>query len=241
MAQYTTWEGVPESALDGIRKLGVVLDEVIDQYHMDAVAVRCWDELQRELGISPCVLLGELNDRGVPAACEVDVGSAVTMHALSLASGRPAACLDWNNNYGDDEDKCILFHCGPVPASLMTGEGRITDHGILGNVLGHECTYGCNVGRIAPGEFTFGDMITEDGEIVFYLGEGRFTEDRIPDDFFGCAGVAEIEGLQDVLLHIGEMGHRHHVAITPGLVQEPVREALEGYLDFEVVVPQEYG
>ena len=46
-------------------------------------------EMQKQLGISPCVLLSEMNDRGIPAACEVDVGNAVTMYALSLASGRP--------------------------------------------------------------------------------------------------------------------------------------------------------
>lgn len=42
------------------------------------------------------------------------------MRALSLASSLPSACLDWNNNYGDDENKVILFHCGPVAQTLMT-------------------------------------------------------------------------------------------------------------------------
>jgi hypothetical protein len=34
-------------------------------------------------------------------------------------------------------------------------------------------------------------------------------------------------------------GYRHHVSLTPGLVQEPVREALERYLGFAVTSPQE--
>ncbi len=238
LKSYASWEGVPHRAFDGLVKLGVVLDQTVEEFGMDALAVRCWTELQRELGISPCVLLAEMNERGVTAACEVDVGSAIAMRALSLASGRPAACLDWNNNYGDEEDKCILFHCGPVPASLMAEKGRITDHAILGGTVGRERSYGCNVGRIAPGEFTFGNMVTEAGRLKFYLGQGRFTRDPIPEDFFGCAGVAEIQGLQDVLIHIGEEGHRHHVAVTPGLVLEPLREALERYLGFQVVVPQ---
>ena len=62
-------------------------------------------------------LMGEMNERGIPIACEVDVGNAVTMHALSLASGKPAGCLDLNNNYGDDPNKMILFHCGSMPVS----------------------------------------------------------------------------------------------------------------------------
>ena len=44
--------------------------------------------MQQQLGISPCVLLSEMNDRGITAACEVDVGNAVTMHALQAGLGR---------------------------------------------------------------------------------------------------------------------------------------------------------
>ena len=233
---YAPWDGVPGAAFDKITRLGVVLDAVIDEYQMDAIALRCWIELQQQLGISACVLLGELNDRGIAAACEVDVGNAVTMHALSLASGRPATCLDWNNNYGDYDDKCILFHCGPVPRSLMTDRGRIVDHAILANAegVGQGCSYGCHVGRIAPVDFTFGSLLTDSGKLRFYLGQGAFTPDPIPPEFFGCAGVAEIAGLQDVLLHVGRNGYRHHVSVTPGSLQAPVREALEYYLGFEV-------
>jgi L-fucose isomerase-like protein len=236
---YTSWAGVPEGAFDRIVRLAVVLDAIIDEYRMDAIALRCWIEMQAQLGISGCVVLGELNNRGIAAACEVDVGNAVAMRALHLASGKPAACLDWNNNYEEDEDKCILFHCGPVPKSLMMDRGRIADHAILANAVGAGCGFGCHVGRIAPFDFTFGSMLTEEGKLRFYLGQGRFTEDEIPEEFFGCAGVAQIEKLQDTLLHIGYNGYRHHVSITPGLIQAAVREALEYYLGFDVAIPQE--
>jgi L-fucose isomerase-like protein len=179
-----------------------------------------------------------MNGRGIASACEVDLGNAIVMRALSLASDGPPACLDWNNNYVDDDDKCILFHCGPVPAELMAGSGRITDHDILKTSIGEGISFGCNVGRIAPVNFTFGSLLTDAGKIRMYLGQGRITEDPIPFDFFGCAGVAEIPRLQDVLLHIGRYGHRHHVSIAPGWVQEPVREALAHYLGFEVALPQ---
>jgi L-fucose isomerase-like protein len=235
---YTTWENVPAEAFDRLARLSVVLDNVIQEYKMDAIALRCWTELQAQLGISPCVLLGVLNNNGQPAACEVDTGNAIVMRALSLASGNVPACLDWNNNYGDDEDKCILFHCGPVPVSLMSGSGCISDHSILANALGKGKGYGCHVGRISPTPFTFGSLLTTDGKLKFYLGHGQFTDDQVPDDFFGCAGVAEIPHLQDVLLHIGRYGHRHHVSITPGHVQESLVEALQYYLGYGVDLPQ---
>jgi hypothetical protein len=48
--------------------------------------------------------------------------------------------------------------------------------------------------------------------------------------------VAEIKGLQDVLHWLGRTGHRHHVSITPGNHVEPLREAFENYLGYEVKV-----
>ncbi|OGV63151.1 MAG: hypothetical protein A2498_04845 [Lentisphaerae bacterium RIFOXYC12_FULL_60_16] len=232
---YSNWCGVPGKAFARIVQLGVVLDAMVKDYNLDAIALRCWVEMQQQLNISPCVLLSEMNERGIVVACEVDVGNAVAMHALKLATGNPATCLDWNNNYADDPDKCILFHCGPVPQSLMTAKGTITDHAILANAVGEGCAFGCNTGRIAPVDFTYGSLLTEDGKLKFYVGEGAFTSDPIPEDFFGCAGVAEIEDLQTVLQTIGYRGYRHHVSVAAGQVAEPVQEALTKYLGCEVL------
>lgn len=238
LKKIASWHGVPEKALENLVRLGVVLDELVTENRFAALAIRCWTELQSQFGISPCVVMGELNQRGISSACEVDVGNAVAMHALHLASGQPSACLDWNNNYGDDEDKCILFHCGPVPPGMMKDLGQISDHPILANVVGEGCSYGCNVGRIAASSITFGSLLTEDGFPQIYLGEGNFTNDQVPADFFGCAGVAQIDNLQDLLVNIGKAGHRHHVSVTLGHVQEPLHEALENYLGFDVSLPQ---
>ena len=69
-------------------------------YELDAYAIRCWMELQDEFNISPCVLVGELCDRGIAGACEVDIANAVVMHTFELASDAAVTLLDWNNNYG---------------------------------------------------------------------------------------------------------------------------------------------
>ena len=104
--------------------------------------------------------------------------------------------------------------------------------------MGRGCSFGCNVGRIRSGAFTFGSMLTEAGKVRFYLGEGASPPTGSLPSFFGCAGVAEIPGLQDVLLHIGRNGFRHHVSLSRGSVREPLREALGNYLGFEVCAPQ---
>ena len=236
MRDYTCWEGTPDDAFDKIVRLGVVVDDVIEEYALGALALRCWIELQQQLGISGCAVVSELNERGIPCACEVDMGNAVTMAAMRLASGEVTTCLDWNNNYGDDDDKCILFHCGPVPTSMMTDKGRVTDHLILANAVGPNHSFGTIVGRIAPTRFSFGSMMTEEGWLKFYLGQGEFTDDPIPEDYFGCAAVAHIPGLQDILQTIGYTGHRHHTSVTPAEVVAPMREAFEKYLGYEVTL-----
>ncbi len=235
----SSWEGVPEKAFDNLVRLSVTLDKLAGEAKLNAMAIRCWTEMQQQMGISPCVAMGVLNDTGLATACEVDLGNAVVMRALHLASNKPSGVLDWNNNYGDEEDKCILFHCGPMPASLMDGKGHVTDHSILMNSVGAGNSYGCNVGRKKPMEFTFGSLMTEEGKVKMYLGEGNFTRDPIPANYFGVAGVAQIRNLQDVLLYIGTTGHRHHVSVTPGKVKSPLVEALGHYLNFDVALPQE--
>jgi L-fucose isomerase-like protein len=239
LRNFSSWEGVPDLAFDNLVRLGVTLDKLAEEAGLDAMAIRCWTEMQQQIGISPCVVMGALNEIGLASACEVDVGNAVAMRALHLASDQPVGLLDWNNNYYDEDDKCILFHCGPLPASLMEGKGRVTDHLILANTIGEGNGFGCNVGRIKPMDFTFGSLMTDKGKVKIYLGEGSFTRDPLPDNFFGVAGVAQVRNLQDVLLHIGSGGHRHHVSITPGCVQTPLGQALAHYLDFEVALPQD--
>jgi len=234
LQSYASFTAVPAKPFENLVRLGVAIDGVIEEFGLDAVAIRCWLEIQQQAGISPCVILSELNDRGFAAACEVDIGSAITMHALRAASGSVAACLDWNNNYGNELDKCILFHCGPVPQTMMRNRGQVVDHTILANAIGPGCSYGCNVGRIAPAPFTFGNVLTRDGRLECYLGEGHFTQDEIPDDFFGCAGVAHIPNLQSTLQTIGCLGHRHHVAVSLGHVAAPVHEAMTKYLGYQV-------
>jgi L-fucose isomerase and related proteins len=235
LLSYTGWESVPEEKIEMLAKVGVAIDDTITDYRMDCIALRCWIEIEKEFGISPCVLLSELNDRGVVAACELDICNAVSMYALSLASENASTCLDWNNNYGNEADKCILFHCGPVAQSLMEAKGHVIDHPMFAKSFGMGCGWGCNVGRIAGSPMTYSSSKTENGKLVFYLDEGEFTGEPIEEGFFGCGGVARIDRLQDKLKIIGKKGYRHHVGVTFGHVAASVEEAFKTYLGYDLM------
>ena len=233
-ANYTDFSGVPAEAMESLVKVSVAMDQFIAENELDAVALRCWSDLQHTLKISPCVVLSELNNRNIPAACELDVGNTVAMIALQAAADDPATILDWNNNYPGDPDGCILFHCGPVPQKLMTAKGKIVDHPSFAKALGCGNGYGCNVGFIKPGDFTFASTTTKNGQMCFYSGEGTFTDAPLGEGFFGCGGVAHVPGLQSKLRNIGYGGYRHHVSVSFGNWTRALDEALTRYLGYEI-------
>lgn len=234
LSGYADCGKAPQASIVNLAKLSVVLDGVIEELKLDAVSIRCWIELEKVFKIAPCILLSDLNNRGIPAACELDVGNGIMMAALSAASGGASTCLDWNNNYADDPDKCILFHCGPVPASLMKSRGELVEHYMFAKSFGSGCGWGPNQGRIDSFPMTFASAKTENGKICVYLGEGEITGDEIPREYFGCAGVAKITGLQQKLRIIGANGFRHHVSLAKGLRESALREAFVNYLGYEL-------
>lgn len=234
LENYTNCSCVPEENMNTLAKTSVVLDEYIKEYHLDALTLRCWNEMEDILHITPCVLLGELNDRGIIASCEMDLCSALTMKALSLASEEASTCLDWNNNYGEEENKVILFHCGPVPQSLMTCKGNVIDHKMIAKTApGHG--WGANEGRIRPFDMTFSNCKMEDGKIYIYFSEGRFTDDVIEDGYFGCGGVAEIPNLESKLNKLARNGFKHHTTVGVGHMKKVLEEAFKYYLGYEIV------
>lgn len=234
LAAYTDFSRVPDNKFDTLAKVGVAVDEYITQYELDCVTLRCWDEMHEILGVAPCVLLSELNDRGIVASCEIDLCSAINMYAMKLASEQPSTVLDWNNNYTDDPDKVILFHCGPVAQSLMTAKGTVTDHKMFakGNP---GCGWGSNEGRIRAFPMTYSNCKTENGRLTVYVGEGVFTGEPIEDGYFGCGGVAKISGLQQKLIQLEQNGFRHHTAVGVGHMELVLREAFTHYLGYDLM------
>ena len=238
LESYTDFSHVPEKNKLTLAKISVVIDEYIEEYHLDAITLRCWNEMETILRVCPCVLISELNDRGIVCSCEIDLCSAITMRAMQLASGKPTACLDWNNNYGDDENKVILFHCGPVAQSLMAGKGTVTEHKMFAkNDPGSG--WGSNEGRIAAFDMTFSNCFTENGKLKVYASEARFTGEPIEKEFFGCGGVAEIPDLQSKLLRLARGGFKHHTTVGVGHMKAVLEEAFSTYLGYDIVSIEE--
>ena len=128
-------------------KFGAVVDGWIKDNQLAGTSIQCWTAMEEYFGVVPCTLMSIMSNSGMPSACEVDVCGTISMYALTLASETPAALLDWNNNYGDDPDKAVCFHCSNLPKHFFK-DVRMDFQAIIAGTVGMENTYGTCVGRV---------------------------------------------------------------------------------------------
>jgi L-fucose isomerase-like protein len=230
---YVDTSGIPADALLKMAKLGAVIDQWMKDFDLAISAIQCWTSMEEFFGVVPCTVMSMMSNTGASSACEVDIPGAVAMHAMHLASGTPSALLDWNNNYGDDPNKCVCFHCSNLPKHFFA-DVRMDYQEIIAGTVGKLNTFGTCIGRVKPGPMTFARFSTDDagGRIRGYIGEGEFTDDTLMT--FGGAGVARIPRLQDLLHHICENGYEHHVAANLSLCASAVYEATRKYLGWDM-------
>jgi L-fucose isomerase-like protein len=230
---YASTVGVPPPKLVQMARLGVVLDDFVAAHGLDATAIQCWTSLQQNHGCNVCTSMSMMSQNFLPSACEVDVTGVLTMYAMQLASQSPSALVDWNNNYGSDADKCVLFHCGNWAKSFLP-DAKVSTAPILGTIVGVENTYGALEGRTAASPLTFGRFTTDDnaGTIRAYVGQGELTNDAL--ETFGNRAVAHVPKLQRLLRHVCAKGFEHHVVMNASHTASVIAEACERYLGWEI-------
>jgi len=230
---YVTTDGIPSASLVKMAKLGIVIDDWMTENEIDATALQCWTSIQENYGVNACVLMSMMSNKLMPSACEVDITGVTAMYALQLASGTPSALVDWNNNYGGDPDKCVLFHCGNWAKSFFH-ESKMANADVLATTLGTENTYGTMEGRVPAGPLSYARLTTDDwnGVIRTYVGDGMFTDD--PLDTFGSRAVVEVPDLQGLLKYICKSGFEHHVAMSASHSADILAEAFETYMGWDV-------
>jgi L-fucose isomerase-like protein len=225
---------VPQEALNRMAKLGVVIERWMDETELDMTAIQCWTSMEEYFGVVPCTVMSMMSDRLQSSACETDVAGVVGMYAMALAANKPSALVDWNNNYGEDPDKAVVFHCSNLPAQVFTEIPVMDYQEIIAGTVGPENTYGTMYGRVKAEPFTFCRVSTDDfkGRIAAYVGEGEATAD--PLSTFGGYGVVRVNNMQKLLRYICENGFEHHVAMNMSLCADAVGEAMSKYLGWSV-------
>jgi len=230
---YADSSAAPDESMQKMAKFAIVVDDWMSSLGLTATAIQCWSSMQKNYGVNVCTIMSMMSEQMLPSACEVDIAGVVSMYALQLASGKPSALVDWNNNYGKDPDKCVFFHCGNWAKDFLP-DIRIGTAPILGTVLGEENTVGALAGRTPAGPVTFGRVSTDDlsGKIRAYVGDGMFTDD--PLNTFGTKAVVQVGNLPQLMHYICKNGFEHHAAMNGSHSSKAVAEALGNYLGWDV-------
>ncbi len=231
--EYTNTGLTTPESLEHIARLDIVLSDFMKEHALDATAIQCWTSIQQNYGCNVCTSMSMMSENMLPSACEVDVTGTLTMYAMQLASQSPSALVDWNNNYADDEEKCVLFHCGNWAKSFLP-DATISTAPILGTVVGEENTAGALEGRTPASPLTFGRLSTDDnkGIIKAYFGEGELTDDEL--NTFGTRAVARVPNLQELMHYVCKNGFEHHVVMNASKTSKILNEAVGNYLGWEV-------
>ncbi|MCD6300744.1 MAG: hypothetical protein J7L82_01580 [Staphylothermus sp.] len=218
-------EHIKKNVLLKLAKLEVMLRRKIKEKGLNALGFRCWTEIQKYYGVSPCFVLGRLTDSGIPSACEVDVYGALTMimqYAAALGDN-PPFFIDWTIRHHEKPNVFLAWHCGNMPPSLCTGGCMLKYHSIMYRDVGEENAYGTSEGRIKPGVVTISRLVEYDGEFKLFITKGRVLEEEAP--FRGSWAWVEVDNLDKVYRTLIEEGFVHHASMIHGDHVEALTDA----------------
>jgi L-fucose isomerase-like protein len=230
---YVPTQGVPAQPLVKMAKFGVVVDDWMKENELAGTSIQCWTAMEEFFGVVPCTLMSMMSNNLLPSACETDMIGMIGMYVLQLAAGEPSAIVDWNNNYGEDPDKAVIFHCSNLPKHFIE-DAKMDFQEIIAGSVGKDNTFGTVVGKLKPGPLTYCRVSTDDleGKLRAYCGEGEITADKLQS--FGGYGVVRIAGLQKLLQHVCRHGYEHHVAVNRSHYGCAVADALANYKGWEL-------
>ena len=120
--------GIKEPSRDEVVKamrLYRSIKGIVEQYHLDAFTLNCFD-LIPTTRTTGCVALALLNQEGIPAGCEGDEQTLLTMLAVQAATGEMTFMANPSKILDNAAHEIVLAHCTIAPA--MTDRYIVRDH-----------------------------------------------------------------------------------------------------------------
>ena len=221
---------VPEEAREAVTTLArmeVALRRLAEEKRLDAMAVNCWDQVQKRYGICVCSALGRLSDQGVSCACEVDVYGAATLLAARAAGlGQTAPhFIDWTELHPTKENIWLAWHCGNAPHSLCADncQACIKEH----SIIPFHPTWGTLEFREKTGPVTCCRLAEYDGFFSMFIGRGEVVD--IPPAVRGSYAWVKVKDVMDWEQKMVQHGIIHHGV----MIHDPaVADALESFCKF---------
>ncbi|MEN6419592.1 MAG: hypothetical protein ABFC73_11810 [Clostridiaceae bacterium] len=216
-------------------RLALALESLRQETGADALALRCWPEIQGEWKFSACLAVSYLNEMGTIVSCESDVPGALSMLLAHEVSGGHPLLLDLVA--ADLERDALQFwHCGVGMRCYMDGAGcGLMKYPCDAKVL--DLPGACVNMKFAPKQITICRLYGDDAGRLFVC-EAEFVEG--PDAGFdggrGWVGNFTMEGRPVSAAGFLDIafgaGMPHHYALCEGHFEAALREfALRGGLE----------
>jgi len=202
--------GVSAGEIKKTARLVGAFRAISKKYKLDALAVKCWPELEDFYELAPCAALGMLTNSGLCAGCEGDIYGTLTMFVQRILSGgHPFFCDFVVPDFKANE--ALLWHCGAAPAKLSAEQADcvLCKHSVVngGGVMGVTCEFPLKGGRV-----TFG-RISEDREgyrAVFATGRGLPTEQILKGNPLKVRFDSPLREITNTIL---DNGFEHHFSL----------------------------
>lgn len=218
---------VSRDSLLKMAKLEVILRKIVSQSNLSGMGIRCWTEIQRYYGVSPCFVMGRLTQSGIMCSCEVDIYGALTMliqYHASLGT-TPPHFIDWTIQHPKDPNTFLAWHCGNAPPTLacIGCQPTILYHSIMYKDVGEDSSYGTTEFRLKPGVVTISRLVEYEGEFKMLITKGEALEEDTR--FRGSWVWVRVENLDKLYRTLVEEGFVHHASMIHGDYVEPIRDA----------------
>lgn len=115
--------GEVDPGMAGAEAIYQRLKEIVQRYDLQGVTLRCFD-LLTTVKNTGCIALSKLNDEGIPAACEGDIPTLLTMMLCQRLTNEP--CFQVNPARIQPDGKMLFAHC-TLPLR-MTEKHEYTTH-----------------------------------------------------------------------------------------------------------------
>ena len=120
--------GIKEPSRDEVVKamrLYRAIKDIVELYHLDALTLNCFD-LIPTTRTTGCVALALLNQEGIPAGCEGDEQTLLTMLAVQAVTGEMTFMANPSKILDNATHEMVFAHCTIAPA--MTDRYIVRNH-----------------------------------------------------------------------------------------------------------------
>lgn len=207
-----------DRAVNGSAKIYLAMRRMVKVHKLDAVTLKCFD-LLTPLGNTACYALSRLNDEGVPAACESDIGGCMTMMLMYYLAGQTGFIA--NPAHIDPESGMVsLAHC-MIPTGMCSSH-TLRSHYESGLGVGIEGHVDCGpvtVVRIGGPELKH-----------VYVASGKIVEGERAEELCRTQLLVKLDSPDDAAEMLNRPLGNHHI-VVPGDHSGEIRDFCEFYLE----------